>query len=143
MKSRLSLLEVIVIFSLLCHSAYATSSGTAGINNATPQISAFSVNTLRTDDTYYVEFTVSDDNQLSDMANITVTVWDSSTTTFGASNNNANHYTFLWTPSSWSEQDLSGHLKSSTQPGSLAVGSGTWSLNLTFTPSTLVSNLDL
>lgn len=140
MKRRLFLLKVIVVLSLFCHSAYAASTGSAGINNTAPQVSAFSINTLRTDDVYYLAFDVSDDNQLTDIANITVVVWDNSTTTFGASNNNTNHYTFLWVPSSWSEQDLTGHLNSSTQPGSLTVGSGTWSLNLTFTPSTLVSN---
>lgn len=117
-----------------------SSSGSGDVNNISPVIESAGFDRARSDDYYQLSLTVRDNNSLNDLSEIEVVVWHSVDASYAGADDSSNHYTFKWNSSGWTEETLSGHLVSSTEPSDLSVASDTWTANLTFTDSTSLGN---
>lgn len=95
-------------FSLKVYGAdEGTSSGTANVGNAAPTVtnsdiwdqaeSASKNNTeIVVDTEYRINCTVTDNNQLNDLENVTFIIWEDTYANEGDSDSNVNHYTFMY-----------------------------------------------
>lgn len=102
----LLLIIALPISTALCADE-GTSSGTATVGNSTPTVTnsdiwnmaeTSSVNNTEiiVDTEYHINCTVTDNNQLNDLENVTFIIWEDTYADEGSADSNVNHYTFAY-----------------------------------------------
>lgn len=119
-RKTLGILMTILLLATLCaYEVFADSSGesegTATVTSTIPEISGVMLNTTAPADAnstaltvnvqYNLNFTIADQNTMSDILNVTIRVWDTGTATENDTDDLTDHLTFHWVESTdtWTE----------------------------------------